>query len=89
MKIAIIGDYDENRRSHIATSESIQKTTEYLSIEFSAQWISTKSLETKGALNRLLEFDGIFGAPGDSQSSSGVINAIQIAREKNIPYFGT
>jgi len=89
MKIAIIGDYDLNRPSHIATTESIQKVAAYLSKKVVAQWVPTHSLETDDTLGKLQDFDGIWGAPGDPDSSMGVINAIQVSREKDIPYLGT
>ncbi len=89
MKIAIIGDYDHNRPSHVATSEAIQNTANYLLKDPLLQWIPTQSLESNDALIRLLEFDGIWGAPSDPESSLGVINAIQVARKNNIPYLGT
>jgi len=89
MKIAIIGDYDQNRPSHVATSEAIQNTANYLSKNPLVQWISTQSLESDAALMQLQEFDGIWGAPGDPESSLGVINAIKVARKNNIPYLGT
>jgi len=89
MKIGIIGDYDQNRPSHVATSEAIQNTAKYLSRDPLVQWIPTQSLESGVALIELQEFDGIWGAPGDPESSLGVISAIEIARKKNIPYLGT
>lgn len=89
MKIAIIGDYDQNRPSHVATSEAIRNTANYLSQYPLVQWIATQSLESDSALTQLQEFDGIWGASGDPESSLGVINAIQIARKNDIPYLGT
>lgn len=89
MKIAIIGDYDLNRPSHIATTKSIQKVADFLSKKVVAQWVPTNSLEGDHTLCELQEFDGIWGAPGDPISSIGVINAIQVSREKDIPYLGT
>ncbi|MGB3225105.1 MAG: hypothetical protein WBB23_20100 [Desulforhopalus sp.] len=89
MKIGIIGDYDQNRPSHVATSEAIQNTSKYLSRDTLVQWLPTQFLESDSALIQLQEFDGIWGAPGDPESSLGVINAIQVARENNIPYLGT
>jgi CTP synthase (UTP-ammonia lyase) len=89
MKIAIIGDYDKNRPSHVATYEAIQKTATSLSKKLFVQWIPTQSLEVDDKLALLQEFDGVWGAPGDPKSSLGVINAVQFSREKDIPYLGT
>ncbi|MFW2365859.1 MAG: hypothetical protein ACN4GW_05540 [Desulforhopalus sp.] len=89
MKIGIIGDYDQNRPSHVATSKAIQNTAKYLSIDPVVQWIPTQSLLSDVAIIQLQEFDGIWVAPGEPESSLGVINAIQVARENNIPLLGT
>lgn len=89
MKIAVIGDYDQNRHSHIATSEAIEQSANYLSHRVSVQWLPTLPLETGNTLSLLQEFDGIWGAPGSHNSSLGYINAIQAAREYDIPYLGT
>lgn len=89
MKIAVIGDYDKNRLSHIATSEAIAQSANYVSQEVFVQWLPTQSLEGNNVPMLLQEFDGIWGAPGEPNSSLGIINAIQFARENDIPYLGT
>ena len=89
MRIAIIGDYDQVRPSHVATSECLQRTSSYLSKQIVTEWLPTRSLETDQTLEKLNEFDGIWGAPGVHNSSLGYINAIQVARERDIPYLGT
>lgn len=89
MRIAVIGDYDQNRPSHIATAGCIQRAEQYLSRRIVAEWISTHFLEEHDTLDELLEFDGIWGAPGHPDSTLGTINAIQVSRENDIPYLGT
>lgn len=89
MKIAIIGDYDQKRPSHVATSECLQRASSYLLKHIEKEWLPTRPLETNHALARLHEFNGIWGAPGEHSSQLGMINAIQFARENNIPYLGT
>jgi CTP synthase (UTP-ammonia lyase) len=89
LKIAIIGDYDPTRKSHIATSTALQNTAATLSHKLVIRWLPTKSFEIYKNLAQLEAFDGIWGAPGVPESSLGLINAIQVAREKNIPYLGT
>ena len=85
MKIAVVGDYDKNRPSHVATSEAIAQSANYVSQAVFVQWLPTQSLEVNSALSLLQEFDGIWGAPGEHKSSLGIINAIQFALEKDIP----
>lgn len=89
MRIGIIGDYDQGRPSHVATTECLQRTGSYLSQQTVTEWVPTSSLEVHHTLAKLHEFDGIWGAPGDHDSRLGMINAIQLARESNIPYLGT
>ena len=89
MRIALIGDYDKHRPSHLATTECIEKASTYLSKQIIAQWIPTPALEELETLKDLQNFDGIWGAPGDPKSSLGTVNAIQVSREHDIPYLGT
>ena len=89
MRIAIIGDYDQMRPSHVATSECLQKASSYLSKQIVAEWLPTLPLEANHTLATLSEYDGMWGAPGEHDSSQGYINAIKVARERNIPYLGT
>ena len=89
MKIAVVGDYDKNRPSHLATSEAIENSAFYLSQQVDVEWVPTRLLETATERSLLRECDGIWGAPGDHQSSLGYINAIQVAREADLPYLGT
>ena len=64
MKIAVIGDYDQSRPSHLATYMAVQHTAASLSKELFVQWIPTKSLEADDNLAQLRDFDGVWGAPG-------------------------
>lgn len=89
MRIAIIGDYDQTRPSHAATSECLQRAGRYLSRTITAEWLPTVPLEANHTLAALKEYDGIWGAPGEHDSSQGYVNAIHVARESNIPYLGT
>ena len=89
MKIAVVGDYDHDRPSHLATSEAIQKSAHQIAAEVRVEWVPTRLLETADGLALVRECDGIWGAPGDHRSSLGYINAIQVAREEDLPYLGT
>jgi len=89
MRIAIIGDYDKNRPSHVATSECLRRAGSYVSEQIETEWLPTLSLEANHTLAELQEFDGVWGAPGDHGSQLGMINSIQYSRENNIPYLGT
>jgi CTP synthase (UTP-ammonia lyase) len=88
MKIGIIGDYD-GRPSHLATQEAIKHCSAKLGIHQESYWLPTTDLE-QGVGDKLLEFDGLWCAPGSPyQSMWGAIHAIQYARENKIPFLGT
>jgi len=88
-RIAIIGDYDNRRPSHVATNDALKHAATYLSEKITTQWLPTKLLEKNEFLYRLHAFDCVWGAPGDPESSVGYINAIRFARQNATPYLGT
>ncbi len=88
-KIAIVGDYDHNRPAHIATNKAIIHAASILPYEVETQWVPTLSLENQDTLKGLERYHGIWGSAGDPESSLGLVNAIEVARTKNIPYLGT
>lgn len=89
IKIAVIGDFDDSRPSHVATHKALQHSASALSTNIEIDWISTHPLENINNSKKLKGFDGVWGASGDPDSSLGLTNAIQVARENNIPYLGT
>jgi len=89
IKIGIIGDYDSERISHIATSEALVHCSRSLNVHVEIKWISTDSLE-KDVEKQLSEFNGLFCAPGSPYNSlKGALNGIKFARENNYPFIGT
>lgn len=88
VKVGIIGDYELQRPSHRATNEALSHCADYLNINLELQWLPTKSLEINVS-ERISKFDGLWCAPGVYESMTGVLNAIQFAREKDYPFIGT
>jgi len=87
--IGIIGDYDSERISHIATNEALVHCSKALNIHVEIKWISTDSLE-KDVEKQLNDFNGLFCAPGSPYNSlKGALNGIKFARENNYPFIGT
>jgi CTP synthase (UTP-ammonia lyase) len=89
MKIAIIGDYDETRPSHVATNKALYHAAAALSVEMDIQWISTPLLQDKRNTDTLADYYGIWGSAGNPDSPVGLVNGITFAREHSIPYLGT
>lgn len=85
--IGIIGEYDENKKSHVMLNRSLDwLKSEY---EFEYKWIETTDVEEKNGLV-LSELSGIWSASGSPfKSLSGAIKAIEYARITNIPFLGT
>jgi CTP synthase (UTP-ammonia lyase) len=89
VKIGIIGDFDSNKSSHIATNDALHHTADRLSVEVDITWIATLSLLNENGLYKLRHFDGIWASPGDYQSMEGVLKGVKLAREKDRPFVGT
>lgn len=89
IQIGIIGDFDAKRPSHLATNNALIHAAELTSGDFEICWLPTRKLETDESCTALQSYSGLWGAPGDHDSSLGMINAIRAAREQNIPYLGT
>lgn len=88
IKIGIIGDYQSERPSHIATNDALCHCARYLDIKLELIWLPTESLE--GSVEKCIsKFDGLFCAPGEYKSEIGAINTIQYARENDYPLIGT
>lgn len=88
--IGIIGDYNDNKSSHIATNDAIYHTAEYFGAICKIDWIPTQSLLIPEGQSRLEQFDGIWASPGSPyKSMEGAITGIRTARETSIPFTGT
>ncbi len=88
--IAVVGDYEAERPSHRATNEALRHGAETLVLGVSTEWIPTQTLEADRARIKLVEYDGIFCAPGGPyRSMNGALEAIRFARELSLPFLGT
>ena len=56
VRIAIVGDYNQNARSHIATNKALTHTAEILSIPLEYEWLPTQTLSSEGPENTLRKF---------------------------------
>jgi len=90
IKVGIIGDYDPNRRYHIATNEALEHAATALSVSLASSWIPTQSLAKGSVATTLRPFHALWCAPGSPyQSMAGALQAIQFAREQRWPFIGT
>ena len=83
-RIGIIGDFNEDNPTHIATNNGIQHAAEVLGKRFEAVWLPTDRAQEFG------RFQGLLCSPGSPYKSlDGALDAIRYARENNIPFIGT
>ena len=88
VKIAVIGNWEPERLTHIATNTALRHAADELSIPLITDWLTTTSLESGTA--KLEKYHGILCAPGGPyESMSGALEAIRFARERGWPFIGT
>ncbi|WP_394829038.1 glutamine amidotransferase-related protein [Pendulispora albinea] len=81
-RVAVIGDYNERNKLHIATHE------ELVTAGARAEWVHTKDIGDPAA--RLVEVDAVFIAPSSPfANQEAALAAIRYAREQKIPLMGT
>jgi CTP synthase (UTP-ammonia lyase) len=83
-RIGIIGDYNAQNPTHVATNNGIQHAAEVLGKPLEAVWLATDRP------HQLETFHGLFGSPGSPyRSMDGALAGIRFARENNVPFMGT
>lgn len=89
VRIAVVGDYSDDKVSHIKTNMALQHSSSVLDLGLIVRWVPTPVL-TELAPEKLGHSDGILCAPGGPyDSEAGVLNAIRLARIDRIPFLGT
>jgi CTP synthase (UTP-ammonia lyase) len=89
VRIGIVGDFDRAKHSHWATEAALFHAAARVGVAVEPRWVPTPSVEADAAA-RLGGVDGIWGAPGSPYASAGgMLNAIEHARTRNVPYLGT
>lgn len=89
IRIGIIGDFDSDRISHVATNDALEHCTNILAIDLETTWVSTSSVDTPRKLEILKNFSGIWFGPGDIDNVNGALSSVQYCRENGIPFLGT
>lgn len=89
VKIAMCGKYIENKDAYKSISEAFVHAGAENNAKVKVDFISSETIEDKGAENVLKDYDGILIPGGFGERGiEGKILAIQYARENNIPFFG-
>ena len=89
IRIGIIGDYNVNTISHLATDASLKHSAGVLSVEVDADWLPTESFLTTEGREKLKDYDAFWVASGDPQNIEGAMAGIRIAREAGKSLIGT
>lgn len=88
LQIGIIGDYDETKPTHPATSLALMQAGEALSEPLQITWVNTAALAQD--TNILDAYDAIMASPGSPYVDfHGALAGIRYAREQRRPFLGT
>jgi len=87
VRIALVGDYDENVSAHQAIPVALDRVAGETGIGMEYQWVPTPEVG-EGAV--LEAFDGIWCVPASPYLDMlGALTAIRFAREQQVPFLGT
>jgi CTP synthase (UTP-ammonia lyase) len=90
VRIGILGDFNNEFRSHHATNDALQHSARKLKIKVESEWLPTPSLLKGDAVARLDSFDGLWASAGSPYKSfDGMLAGIQFARVRNRPFLAT
>jgi CTP synthase (UTP-ammonia lyase) len=88
--IAILGDFDAKKSTHLATDAAVTHCAAALGLPVEPRWVATEELAGPDSLKKLAGCKGFWIAPGGPyRNREGVLAAIRLARERQIPLLGT
>ncbi|MFZ0870088.1 MAG: CTP synthase [Rhodanobacter sp.] len=87
LQIGLIGDRNDDVAAHRAIPLALGMAAEACGVEIEPIWVPTDEVGHGAAL---AEFDGIWCVPASPyRSMEGALTAIQVARERHVPFLGT
>ena len=87
--VGLVGKYVELKDSYKSIAEAFVHAGAANETSVKVEWIHSESIYSNNAEQVLSKVDGILVAPGfGSRGIDGKIEAIKVAREKKIPFFG-
>lgn len=89
IQIAVVGDFHPSVPSHQAIPIAAKLASSSLGVEVVAEWVATKNIGH--APTDLRPYDAVWctPCPRPYQNPEGVVQAIQWAREQQVPFLGT
>ena len=86
--VALVGDFDEKIHTLTALNHSIEHSRSQLAFTLNCQWIHTE--KAADIISAPEKYNGVWIVPGSPyKNDSGVYDVIRMAREKNIPIYGS
>jgi len=91
VNVGIIGDYDPEKPSHLATNGAIRHAAAKLGLKAKNTWLPTPSMLTRKGQRSLALFDCLWASSGSEayKSHGGMLKGIQIARRSGRPFIAT
>ena len=90
IRIGILGDFNPEYHSHLATNASLQQAGRALGRSVESEWVPTPSLLEPGTDKTMARFDGLWISPGSPYKSMlGMLAGIERARLGNWPLVAT
>jgi CTP synthase (UTP-ammonia lyase) len=84
IRIGVLGDFNPQNPTHVATNDGIQHAAEALDQAFETVWLPTDESHDYNS------FHAFFCSPGSPyRSLEGALEGIRYARENNVPFIGT
>jgi CTP synthase len=89
VNIAVVGKYVELEDAYKSVKEALTHAGIELKTEVKVTWVDSEMLEKDEDYVDLMSFNGIL-VPGGfgERGTRGMVEAVRMAREKDIPYFG-
>ena len=90
VRVGILGDFNPQYHSHVATNASIEHAARASELEAEAVWVATPSLLERGVEEALAGFDCLWASPGSPyRSMQGMLAGIERARVGSRPFLAT
>ncbi len=88
LRIALVGDYNPAVIAHQAIPVALELASTDLGVQVAGEWVATAGITN--AANDLAQYHGIWCVPASPYANmQGALDAIQLAREQQIPFLGT
>jgi CTP synthase (UTP-ammonia lyase) len=90
IRVGILGDFNEEFKSHWATTDSIKHSAKELGVHADRVWIPTPTLLTAAGIAEMERCDRLWASPGSPyESFAGMLRGIEFARTRDWPFVAT